>query len=105
MGTLRERSSAPVRASHTFAELSRLRLQVTSRDPSGLNDAEESGPVGPLRATTSPPVRTSHTFAVWSSLTVTIRVPSRLNDELKGPVCPLRERSSAPVRASHTFAV
>ena len=48
----------------------------------------------------------SHTFTVWSSLPVTMRLPSGLNATLMTPsVCPLRESSSWPVSASHTFTV
>ena len=48
----------------------------------------------------------SQTFAVLSSLAVTIREPSGLNDaEWTRSVCPLRVRSSARVCASQTFAV
>ena len=79
---------------------------MTTRDPSGLNDAEVTRSVCPLSVRTSAPVFASQTFAVLSSLAVTTRDPSGLNDaEQTGPVCPLRVRTSAPVFASHTFAV
>ena len=59
-----------------------------------------------MRVRTSAPLRASHTLAVLSSLPVTTREPSALNDaELTPPVCPLRVRTSAPLRASHTLAV
>ena len=79
---------------------------VTIREPSGLNDAEMTGPVCPLSVRTSAPLLASQTFAVVSPLPVTTREPSGLNDaEQTGPVCPLSVRTSAPLRASQTFAV
>ena len=82
------------RASQTFAVLSQL--PVTTRDPSGLNDAESTQPVCPLSVRTSAPLVASQTFAVLSPLAVTIRVPSGLNDaELTRSVCPLSVRTSA----------
>ena len=52
------------------------------------------------------PVCASQTFAVSSSLPVTMRVPSGLNDALlTAPVCPLSSSKAVPVRASQTFAV
>ena len=58
------RTSAPLFASQTFAVPSLL--PVTTRDPSGLNDAEETGPVCPLSVRTSAPLFASQTFAVRS---------------------------------------
>ena len=78
MCPLSVRTSAPLLASQTFAVLSSL--AVTIRDPSGLNDAEETRPVCPLSVRTSAPLLASQTFAVLSSLAVTIRDPSGLND-------------------------
>ena len=75
---LSERTSAPVLASQTFAVMSSL--AVTTRDPSGLNDAELTTPVCPLSVRSSAPVWASHTFAVLSALAVTTRDPSGLND-------------------------
>ena len=48
----------------------------------------DATPVCPLRVRTSAPVVASHTFAVPSSLAVTIRDPSGLNDaEVDGDRC------------------
>ena len=52
------------RASQTFAVPSRLK--VTTREPSGLNDAEVTSAVCPLSVRTSAPLRASQTFAVSS---------------------------------------
>ena len=53
-----------------------------------------------------PFVVASHTFAVLSSLVVTTRVPSGLNDATQiWRVCPLRARTWVPVFASRTLAV
>ena len=38
---------------------------MTIRDPSGLNDAENTSAVCPLRVRTSAPLFASHTFAVF----------------------------------------
>ena len=79
---------------------------MTTRDPSGLNDAEETRSVCPLSVRTSAPLLASQTFAVLSQLAVTTRDPSGLNDaESTLAVCPLSVRTSAPLLASQTFAV
>ncbi len=41
-------------------------LPVTTREPSGLNDADETTVVCPLRVRTSAPLPASQTFAVLS---------------------------------------
>ena len=84
MCPLRVRTSAPLLASHTFAVLSQL--PVTTREPSGLNDAEVTQLVCPLRVRTSAPLLASQTFAVLSQLPVTTREPSGLNDAEVTPV-------------------
>jgi hypothetical protein len=77
------------RASHTFAVLSLL--PVTTREPSGLNDADRTYPVCPIRVRTPAPVFASQTFAVLSLLPVTTREPSGLNDAEKTcQISPLR---------------
>ena len=59
---------------------------VTTRDPSGLNDAEWTRSVCPLSVRTSAPLLASQTFAVLSQLAVTIREPSGLNDAEVTPI-------------------
>jgi transposase len=54
-----------------FAVLSLL--PVTTRNPSGLNDAEVTPRMCPLSVRTSAPLRASQTFAVLSQLAVTTR--------------------------------
>ena len=62
--------------------------------------------VCPLRVRSSAPVFASHTFAVSSSLAVTIRDPSGLNDaDDDAAGVPLEGEELGPVLASHTFAV
>ena len=103
---LRERTSWPVAASHTFTVLSSLPL--TMRLPSALNatlvtladvSLEARGPPGRCpRPTPSPSV---------SQLPLTMRLPSALIRHAVDAVavCPLRVRTSWPVSASHTFTV
>ena len=64
MCPLSVRTSAPVLASQTFAVPSQL--AVTTRAPSGLNEAEVTVRACPLSVRVSVPVLTFHTFAVLS---------------------------------------
>ena len=86
--------------SQTLAVLSKL--PVTTREPSGLNDAANTLLVCPLSVRNSAPVWASQT-SLAVLLPVTIRDPSGLNDaERRLSVCPLRVKISAPVWASQT---
>jgi hypothetical protein len=86
------------RASQIFAVLSQL--PVTTRDPSGLNDADAMIPLCRFSVRTSAPLFASQIFAVASWLPVTIREPSGLNDVCLMPsMCPLeREKLGAALR-------
>src|SRR5438067_713972 len=113
------RSCAPVLASHSLAVVSLL--PVTTRDPSGLNDADQMSLVWPLRARSSAPVLASNARASPPHLPLTTRAMTpaarsalpaytplsrALNDaDYTVLVCPLSMRISAPVLASHSRAV
>ena len=71
---------APVAASHTRAVLSSD--AVTTRVPSGLNAALQTGPSCCKGLPIGAPVAASHTRAVLSSDAVTTRAPSGLNAAL-----------------------
>ena len=85
------------------------RLVITAGDDPRAVRAERHAPHPvrvPFQFEQGVPVRASHTFAVRSSLPVTIRVPSGLNDTLDHRArVPFEVEQGVPVRASHTFAV
>src|SRR4051794_20171418 len=88
------RALVPAVASQTRAV--RSSLAVTTRAPSGLNDAERTSPVCPLSVRATAPVRASQTRAVPSELAVTTRAPSGLNDAERAAARTLSVRATAP---------
>ena len=98
------RTSAPLRASQTFAVLSQL--AVTMREPSGLNDRRSDGSGVPLEredlgaAPRVPDLR--RPVATRGDDARAVGAERRRDD---GSVCPLSVRTSAPLCASQTFAV
>src|SRR5580704_2578667 len=70
--------AAPVFASHDFG--TGPALAVTTRDPSGLKDADGIELESPAMVRIVAPVLASQTRAVRSRLAVTTRDPSGLND-------------------------
>ncbi|MFO0951655.1 MAG: hypothetical protein U0835_10995 [Isosphaeraceae bacterium] len=94
---------APLFASHTFAVPSWL--AVTTRAPSGLNDAEVTSRVCRFSVSSSAPLFASQTFAVLSSLAVTTRARQAERRRIDRTGVPLQREQLRALFASQTFAV
>src|SRR5204862_475955 len=106
---LRERSSVPFTASHTFASPNHLSWlsfpapPVRRRLPSGDQHTLLTPLVCPLRVSASCPVAASHTTTVLSDEAEARRLPSGDQHTLLiWSVCPLSSIVWAPLVASHT---